>query len=466
MDKNKIQYHYILYDMISAIFVWIVFFVVRKTINDINIFENFHFVIPFYNYLGSFFLFPFTCVFGHFLTGFYINTIKKARLNIIFNTISSSAIISISIFFALKLTDVFISAEYFYYSLLLFFGLLFCFTFIFRNFIYLKIQNNFKTNKWSTNTLIVGTGNNALKIENELTKNPLKSTFCGFVSVDKTLSVSKDKIAGSFQQIENIIEKYNVDEVIIALDNPDELKLFGYINTLFKFNIDISFTPRLYEILTGSARIGNTGIQPIVSLTDVHMPNWQIACKRLFDIVFSVIMLVLLTPVFIYFSIAIKRDSPGPVFYKQERIGRYGKPFNILKFRTMYVDSENGTPKLSSANDERVTEVGRILRKYRFDELPQFWNILKGEMSLVGPRPERKFYINQIIEEAPYYCLLYKIRPGLTSWGPIKIGYSDTIEKMIERLNYDIIYIESMTLFNDFKIIILTLEILFKGKGV
>jgi lipopolysaccharide/colanic/teichoic acid biosynthesis glycosyltransferase len=132
----------------------------------------------------------------------------------------------------------------------------------------------------------------------------------------------------------------------------------------------------------------------------------------------------------------------------------------------MHVNAENGTPKLSSADDERITTIGKVLRKYRIDELPQFWNILKGEMSIVGPRPERKFYINQIIEQAPYYCLLYKIRPGLTSWGPIKIGYSDTIEKMVERLNYDIIYMEDMSLLNDLRILILTLEILFKGKGV
>jgi lipopolysaccharide/colanic/teichoic acid biosynthesis glycosyltransferase len=196
------------------------------------------------------------------------------------------------------------------------------------------------------------------------------------------------------------------------------------------------------------------------------MPDWQIATKRVFDIAFSTLMLILLLPVFLYFAIAIKLDSKGPVFYLQERIGRYGKAFNILKFRTMYQNAENGTPKLSSATDERVTRIGKILRKYRIDELPQFWNILIGEMSVVGPRPERKYYINQIIEDAPYYCLLYKIRPGLTSWGPIKIGYSDTIEKMVERLNYDIIYMEDMSLLNDLQIMILTIEILFKGKGV
>ena len=196
------------------------------------------------------------------------------------------------------------------------------------------------------------------------------------------------------------------------------------------------------------------------------MPDWQFSVKRYFDIVSALVLLILVSPLMVYFMLRIKADSQGPVFYFQERIGYLGKPFNIIKFRTMYDGSENGVPRLSSANDERITPLGRILRKYRFDELPQLWNILKGDMSVVGPRPERKYYIDQIIDQAPYYCLLYKIRPGLTSWGPIRIGYSDTIEKMIERLNYDIIYLDNMSLMTDFKILAQTVEIIFKGKGV
>ena len=208
------------------------------------------------------------------------------------------------------------------------------------------------------------------------------------------------------------------------------------------------------------------GIIPLVSITNPSMSDWEVSVKRFIDIVISIISLMILSPFLLYFMFQIKRDSKGPVFYRQERIGRFGRPFKILKFRTMYLGSENGTPKLSSANDDRITQIGRTLRKYRIDEIPQFWNIVKGDMSLVGPRPERRFYINRIIEDAPYYCLLYKIRPGLTSWGPIKIGYSDTIEKMIERLNYDIIYMENMSLLTDVKILIYTIEIIFKGKGV
>ena len=346
------------------------------------------------------------------------------------------------------------------------FGLLFTITLIFRSIIISDINQNYKSKKWSTKTIIIGTGKNALKIADELEKNAGRNFLIGYVKVDQNCCVPVNKIIGQISHIGAFIEEQNIEEAIIALDDTDELKLFSYINMLYRYNIEIRFTPRLYEILTGSARISTIGMSPLVSITNLNMSDWEVSVKRFLDILVSIISLVLLLPFFIYFAIKIKHDSKGPVFYKQERIGYLGKPFQILKFRTMYIDSENGTPKLSSTYDERITEFGRILRKYRIDELPQFWNILMGEMSLVGPRPERRYYINQIIEDAPYYCLLYKIRPGLTSWGPIKIGYSDTIEKMVERLNYDIIYIENMSLLNDLKIIILTLEILFKGKGV
>jgi len=328
------------------------------------------------------------------------------------------------------------------------------------------ILYQYKTKKYTINTVIIGNAENALKIASDLEKNSPQNTVIGFITTDSRIEIPKERILGNFQQVSAIFESQKIDEAIIALDNPDEQKLFNYINALYKYDIEIRFTPRLYEILTGSARITSIGIQPLVSITHLNMPDWQIIMKRLFDVIISFVALILLSPFFAYFAFRIKRDSEGSVFYLQERIGRYGKPFNIVKFRTMYENAENGTPKLSSADDNRITPFGRILRKYRIDELPQFWNILKGDMSIVGPRPERRFYINQIIEDAPYYCLLYKIRPGLTSWGPIKIGYSDTIDKMIERLNYDIIYMDSMSLLNDIKILVLTIEIIFKGKGV
>lgn len=453
--------------MLAALIVWVAFVIFRKTINDIHIFEGIRFLIPSYDYLTSLILFPFCCVFVHYLSGFYLNTIKKSKINLIISTLVSTGILSVSVFFVLKLGDVVVSYEYFYFSLLVLYGLLFSFTFLFRSIIFSQIQHNYKTKKWTINTIIIGTSDNAKKIGADIEKHAQQNTLIGFVATNKKVGVPAERILGNMAQIAQIIEKYNIEEAIVALDNDaEEKELFKIINLLYKFQVDIQFTPRLFEILIGSAKIHRLEISPLVSITQSSMPDWGASLKRFFDIVFSFLFLVLLSPFIAYFSFRIKKDSKGPVFYKQERIGRYGKPFKIIKFRTMYLDSENGSPKLSSPNDDRITPIGRVLRKYRIDEIPQFWNIFKGDMSLVGPRPERRFYINKIMEEAPYYCLLYKIRPGLTSWGPIKIGYSDTVEKMIERLNYDIIYIENMSLMTDLKILMYTIEIIFKGKGI
>ena len=465
MNKKRILLKFITYDLLASFIVWVLFMIFRKIVNDGEVFQTI-IMVPNYNFLTSMYLFPLSCFFVHYLSGFYLQPEKQSRATMFLTTLASTAIISISIFFILLLDDIVVSYEYYYYSLLVLFGLLFITTFLSRLIVISDILYQYKTKKYTINTVIIGNAENALKIASDLEKNSPQNTVIGFITTDSRTEIPKERILGNFQQVSAIFESQKIDEAIIALDNPDEQKLFNYINALYKYNIEIRFTPRLYEILTGSARITSIGIQPLVSITHLNMPDWQIIMKRLFDVIISFVALILLSPFFAYFAFRIKRDSEGPVFYLQERIGRYGKPFNIVKFRTMYENAENGTPKLSSADDNRITPFGRILRKYRIDELPQFWNILKGDMSIVGPRPERRFYINQIIEDAPYYYLLYKIRPGLTSWGPIKIGYSDTIDKMIERLNYDIIYMDSMSLLNDIKILVLTIEIIFKGKGV
>lgn len=466
MNKKNLLVKYLTYDTVTAMIVWVLFMIFRKTVNDAQVFDNVNIFVPNFNYFSSLLIYPITCLFVYYLSGFYLFPEKKTHWGIISNTLFTSVIISISIFFALMLDDIVVSYQYYYYSLLVLLGLQFLLTYAARSILWNETRNNYRKKRWQINTIIIGTGQKAVKMAAEIEKNSMKNTVVGFVAVDNIVAVEKEKILGYLPQIGSIIHDNKVEEAIISLDNADEQNLFNYINALYPYNIDIRFTPRLYEILTGSARIGSVGLNPLVSITQINMSDWEISIKRFLDVIISTVALIFMIPMFVYFAIAIKRDSKGPVFYKQERIGRYGKPFNIIKFRTMYQDAENGVPKLSSADDSRITKIGRILRKYRIDELPQFWNILKGEMSLVGPRPERNYYINQIIEEAPYYCLLYKIRPGLTSWGPIKIGYSDTVEKMIERLNYDIIYMENMSLLNDFKILILTIEIIFRGKGV
>ncbi len=453
--------------MLAALIVWLLFMVFRKTVVDTQIFSQVKIFIPNYDFVSGFIFFPLSCLFVHSLSGFYRRPERQTKTVAILTTFVSSLIVSIVIFFVLMLDDIVVSYEYYYYSLLVLFGLMFTVTLIFRLYQYFQIRQAYRSKRWTINTLIIGTGKKAAKMAQEIEQNAEEYTLKGFVHVDhQPNEVPRESIVGYINGIGEIINKYEIKDVVISLDQTDEHQLFRLINAMYSYDVDIRFTPRLYEILTGGSRIKMLGVSPLVNITTLNMPDWQFSVKRYFDIVSALVLLILVSPLMVYFMLRIKADSPGPVFYFQERIGYLGKPFNIIKFRTMYDGSENGVPRLSSANDERITPLGRILRKYRFDELPQLWNILKGDMSVVGPRPERKFYIDQIIDQAPYYCLLYKIRPGLTSWGPIRIGYSDTIEKMIERLNYDIIYLDNMSLMTDFKILAQTVEIIFKGKGV
>ena len=218
-------------------------------------------------------------------------------------------------------------------------------------------------------------------------------------------------------------------------------------------------------MLTGAASIQEVGDMPLVRITEHKMSDCGLCVKRACDVVMALVSMIVLSPVYLIVALLVRCSSKGPAIYKQERVGLHGKPFMILKFRTMTDHAEHDVPCLSSDNDPRITPLGHILRKYRIDELPQMWNVLRGDMSVVGPRPERRFFINQIEQVAPYYCLIYRIRPGLTSWGPIKVGYTDTMDKMVRRLNYDIVYMENMSLRLDMKILFFTISVILDGKG-
>ena len=289
------------------------------------------------------------------------------------------------------------------------------------------------------------------------------------ISHRKESSAPRRYTIHSIEDVDTFLEKQinrAYDEVIIDLnDTANEKQIYSLINRLYPHDVEIAIKPRLYDMLTGAASISEVGDIPLVHITEHKMSDHELCMKRACDIFFSALTLTLLSPVYILLYLLVWCSSKGPAIYRQERIGLHGRAFQILKFRTMTLHAETTTPMLSADDDPRITPVGKFLRKYRLDELPQMWNILRGDMSIVGPRPERSFFINQIEEQAPYYCLLYKIRPGLTSWGPIKVGYTDTLEKMIRRLNCDIVYMENMSIRLDIKILFHTIRVILDGKG-
>jgi exopolysaccharide biosynthesis polyprenyl glycosylphosphotransferase len=282
--------------------------------------------------------------------------------------------------------------------------------------------------------------------------------------VDKNL---EDRLPylGHANDLEKVLRDQEVEEVIIALESVEHDKLRSLISRIEGSDVVIKILPDMYDILAGSVKMTNLFGALLIEVNAESMPFWQQGVKRFIDVVFSGIATILLLPIFFILAIVVKLSSAGPIFFLQDRIGLNGTTFKIIKYRTMYVDSEKAGPQLSSSEDPRITKVGRFLRKTRLDEFPQFINVLKGEMSLVGPRPERQFYIDKIVQIEPQFLHLTKVRPGITSWGQVKYGYAENVDQMLQRMKFDLLYMKNRTLALDFKIMLYTVIIIFKAKG-
>ncbi|MEO8233186.1 MAG: sugar transferase [Ignavibacteriota bacterium] len=273
-------------------------------------------------------------------------------------------------------------------------------------------------------------------------------------------------VEGTTDQLVEIIEKYNAKEIIIALEKEDHDVLVDVISKTEGKNLSLKIVPDLYEILSGQARTSQIYGIPLIDIMPELMPEWEKKIKRIMDIFVSLLLLIFSSPILILTAIGIKIDSKGPVLFKQERLGQNGKPFNVLKFRSMIVDAEKYSgPVWSQKDDPRVTRMGKFVRRVRIDEIPQMYNVLKGEMSLVGPRPEREFFVEKLSKEIPYYKRRLKVRPGVTGWAQIKHKYDETIEDVKIKLRYDLFYIENMSIRMDFKILLRTVYVVIFGKG-
>lgn len=470
MNKKLQVTKYVIADVLSAMIAWGLFFIYRKNQENISIFENHNLIFEDINFYKGLVFIPIFWEILYIMTGTYRKIYRKSRLKELEQTFIISILGVLIIFFALILDDFIVTYKKYYQSFLVLFSLHFLITYFFRLIITSRTAHKIHNKIIGFNTVIVGSHKNAVNtyidIENQVESSGNK--FIGYVSVNgnEESPISKHlPYLGNYRTLKSIIKDNNVEEVIIAIEENEHKLIENIITALEDSEVVIKITPDIQDILLGSVKMSAIFQAPLILISPDLMPAWQMSLKRLIDIVISFFVLVFLSPLIIIVAAIIKLTSKGPIFYSHERIGLKGKPFTMHKFRSMYINAENGVPMLSCKNDPRITPFGRFMRKVRIDEIPQFFNVIKGNMSIVGPRPERQYFINEIMKRAPHYRLLHKVKPGITSWGQVKFGYAENVDQMVERLKYDLLYIENMSLATDIKILLYTIIIIVQGRG-
>lgn len=458
---------YVTSDLLMSAFGYTFFFIIRQNFLDDIEHTGFTF-IPTRSYWIGVSIIPLIWLLVYYLSGYYQNAFRKLAINELWQTFLASFFGTVILFFAIMLNDVFASYKVYYQAFLIYMGLQFVLTYAPR----LVISNTFKKSirkgKYGFKTVIVGDYKSVKELIHNF-PNVKGNILTGFMineGKSKMKPIKGLRYIGDMDELKSLLASKSFEEVIVAFNRKHEKVFLKTVEMLHRYDVFIKITDNLADRLIGNSKLSPIYGTNLVELRRELMPPHEANLKRFIDVCFSAGAMLLLLPIYAIIAIRIKTESKGPVFYKQKRIGKDQKLFTMYKFRSMYINSEDNGPLLASEDDVRITPFGKYLRKYRLDEIPQFWNVLKGDMAVVGPRPEQQFFADQIIEKDPNYLLLFKVRPGITSFGMVKYGYAKNADEMVDRFHYDFIYLENMSLMFDAKVLFYTIFTIVTGKGV